>query len=165
MRLIYLVLFVIYATSALRDPEISHDDLVKLTDGLLTGVNIQEDHNLLMKCLRGDIGQDWSALVTMLKQTMWSDPENVIMKFLEFNTLPYETFKVLLRCSKENVLKSYLDKMDKIADDMREFTRRVLANFAQLVHDLKYFLALWGEKNFVEAGKTAGTIIDWFFFK
>lgn len=55
--------------------------------------------------------------------------------------------------------------MDEKTDNLPEFARRVLANFGQLVADLHAFIKAWDEKNFAEAGKAAGTIIEWFFLR
>lgn len=158
-----LTLLVVLAAAAIPQATISHEDLTKLVEGILTGANVKEDHATLLKCLNDGVAEDWEGMVYVLKETEWNDPQNLIMKFIEFNVPPYESFKLLLRCSKSGEVQELMTRIDKLTGNLSEFGMRVIQRMPQLVHDLKDFLAKWTAEKFLEAGKTAGTTIGWFF--
>ena len=110
------------------------EDLKKMTDMILTGINITEPHKPLVECLDPQIAEDWMAMSELLHDTDWNNLETLIMRFMEFNMPIFSSLKSMLPCSKEpeaiNIVKN---KIDETLSNFGELANRIMKNHKNFV--------------------------------
>ncbi len=155
------LLLLLAATLALG---IERNDLVSLVDGYLTGLNVQEDHKKLCQCLDDEVGDTWENIVTTLRQVVWTDQTQAIIAAISFLEPCLFTLDTISFCSAgetSQLLRTLLAAMQ----DKKAIAQKIRDKLPTLITSLQTFLEQWTKAAYFDAGKIAGTMVDFIFSK
>eukprot|EP00826_Nyctotherus_ovalis_P058995 TRINITY_DN8166_c0_g1_i3.p1 TRINITY_DN8166_c0_g1~~TRINITY_DN8166_c0_g1_i3.p1 ORF type:complete len:162 (+),score=25.50 TRINITY_DN8166_c0_g1_i3:138-623(+) len=158
----YLFLILLITSSA----TMALEDLKKLTEGMLTALNVDESHEDLLRCLDSKPIAYWENVSSRLNKTVWDNFGSVFVNFREFTVTCSVTLNTMIRCCKvPEKIRRILNAMGYLMINPGRMAAKVRAHFPRLVGDFKEYLAEWGKKDYAEAGKVAGKIVGWFFLR
>ncbi len=158
---LFLALLLLHA-SALT---MTHDDLIKASEGVLSGLETTDNHKVLLKCLKDDIIHYWKAAIEGLEYINWSNHDEAGDGLSLLLSITLTTGRFMVECSPAGDLEKKLEIMYKKMADHAWVDSKLTKTVTHVAADAKLLLKRYAAAEFLLTGKIAGGVINWFFLK
>ena len=160
MRAAWLIFFMFAAVYA-----IEHDDLLTFFYGYINGLKLEEDINIYLKCVNDTIGETWEAFFNYsYNKKDWNKFSTFFIIFKNFMHPTLDSLGMLAPCTTNEIFERS-KKLREWEKASNQLYNELYLMKSECSIDLLNFIAKWEGKDYEEAGKLAGYIINYVFFK
>lgn len=151
------VLYMLFLEDSLK---MNFNDVVRLIEGFLTGINQKHNFNNIEECLKliPEIIEIVTKIIEEFRDMDWKDIEKIISVFLKIADSFKEIILAIKPCSQTP--KEFEDIINKIINvDVSKLLDKVMKNMFQLVSYITNLIKHIQEAKFYEVGLEAGSIV------